>query len=490
MTSLSLPPSSPQNPDNLDQHHQEDVVRPLVEEASGAKVDGLASQFRGGLEEVLRVAHCQGLIQREGSRGFLSGRLKGLGKRTYSGITEEGQFHNDQLHGQGRRVFKDGMVEEGEFKNGQLFNGQTTFTLSDGRQVQGEALHGQINGYGRKEYRDDQGNAITEEGEFKHDDLHGHGMRKKGIVEEEGEFKRGVLVKGKMTISYDDLFGGTISTVSEGSFSLRNGQPVLDGKNGKRTFVGRKVVQEGEFRFGIFTKGKISFYGIIAEGEFGPSYNGYEYLRKGRMTLPNGIVEEGDFSQGSGYWMSRLHGQGKRIFPDGTVQEGEFKDGFFGLKKLSMRHELTSFVRRREDIIVSSTVPVDHEGKLEGHGRVEDAFHTVREGEFSRGKIISGKQIYGNGNFEKGEFKNGQLVEGIKIYELGNATVDLSSAFEEEGIFSKGYLLRGKRTTMDGMVHEGDFYPEDRKLKNGHVKKVLPGGVEEYEMRDGRRIGA
>lgn len=92
---------------------------------------------------------------------FEENLLMGKGKIVYSnGHVEEGQFTSGSLHGQGKRKYHDGKIETGKFMTGQLIEGVITYP--DGIREEGEFANGQLNGRGTRKYR----NGKRETGSF------------------------------------------------------------------------------------------------------------------------------------------------------------------------------------------------------------------------------------------------------------------------------------------------------------------------------------
>lgn len=211
----------------------------------------------------------------------------------YVGYAMRGWAHAKEeellLTGPGNKIiYSDGKIEEGDFSKG-LLNGRGKRTLPGGRIEEGDFSKGQLNGQGKLVKKTWKGKEVWE-GEFQNGSLNGSG-------------KYQVSLQGNVIESY------------EGNFELGyfDGQGKYLDKNG--------IVKEGMFWVNHLKKGKQTLpNGIIEEGDFNPSTG---HLIKGKKFSANGaVLEEGEFMDDQ-----IVNGKGKKAFPDGTIHEGKFKKG-------------------------------------------------------------------------------------------------------------------------------------------------------------------
>jgi hypothetical protein len=232
---------------------------------------------------------------------------------------------------------------------------------------------------------------------------------------EEGAFKNGKLLMGKIFIPKERLIEGTFEDEE------------LNGK-GKVTYYSYGVVLEGQFKNGQIHKGKITSSDGVAEGEF----KSKKLDGQGKITSSNGMAAEGEFKNGE------LSGRGKVTFPNGTVTEGKFKSG-----KLDGQGKTTY-----SDGVAEGEFK---DGILNGRGKTIYPDGTAAEGEFKDGILNGrGKTIYPNGAVAEGEFKSGILNgRGKSIYPDGIVL---------EGEFKSGVLNgQGKTIFPNGIILEGEF---------------------------------
>ena len=85
---------------------------------------------------------------------FLNTKRWGKGDLTTPNIHYEGDFYNNQMHGNGRIIFfRDGIEYMGTFKNDQL-TGYGKFKWKNGDKYEGPVLNGKIHGYGKYKFSD------------------------------------------------------------------------------------------------------------------------------------------------------------------------------------------------------------------------------------------------------------------------------------------------------------------------------------------------
>jgi hypothetical protein len=254
--------------------------------ANGTRYEG---EFISGTQQGMgKYLYADG-SQFEGQ--FLSGQRQGRGKITWAnGNTYEGDFLHDEMEGKGKMVYADGSSYEGDFKagarsghgtahssDGQIsegewksneLNGQCSILYSNGDKYEGQCAKNVFAGLGRMERPSVH---QTYEGEFADGHYEGKGLFRAGDYEYEGLFKAGA--KEGVGKEHDGA-----GTEYEGEFhrNLWNGHGVLttkiedgnvihyDGEFMNGTFSGpgtleaERVTLQGEFRAGVFVKGKIA----------------------------------------------------------------------------------------------------------------------------------------------------------------------------------------------------------------------------------------
>ncbi len=309
----------------------------------------------------------------------------------------------------------------------------------------------------------------TYEGEVDANDIPcGKGKRiffNEGIIEE-GWFDQTGIVRGKVTDSDGEILDGWFD---ETGFV-----------RGIYTRMGNIII-EADFDDELvpFGQGKITLSnGTKYEGEFdedgwlifeGDCQNGCG----GRVSVEDGIVEEGIFEDG------QLNGQGKRTWNDGDIEEGNFENGH-----LHGQGKVTCSNGAVFEGVWEGNCLVLEGNCLNGNGKRVFCCHYVEEGEYEDGVLKKGKIIYFNsGIVYEGEFdENGDLDgQGRAIY--GNGTI-------AQGEFKEGNIVKGKITLPDGSVYEGVWADGELILEgdcqSGYGKQVTYFGVvEEGEYEDG-----
>lgn len=245
---------------------------------------------------------------------------------------------------------------------------------------------------GKKTWDNKQG-IVKEEGEFENGQLHGIGKRtfSDGQVDE-GKFIKGNLAQGK----HSRLTNTGYLIEEEGEFTLKNGDVVCLHGKGKSSLTSKdySLLEEGEFQFGHFHgKGKRTENGTVSEGNFvNRDLNG-----KGISTYPDGTIEDGIFQ-------NNCFIQGKKTKANGQIEEGKFTFKFNAISKNPAESNLL-------------------------HG--------------------TGKRTYPDGQIEEGEFTYGTFTQGKKTH------IDKSVS---EGPFVDGLLHgQGKRTYPHVVIMEGKF---------------------------------
>ncbi|MFI5334072.1 MAG: hypothetical protein ACHQT8_02770 [Chlamydiales bacterium] len=110
-------------------------------------------------------------------------------------------------------------------------------TLSDRSQYEGELNNGEPDGNGRLTYPDDHVcNYDTYTGQFKKGVPHGYGrIRQTNDDTFQGHMENGMPVKGTFAAAdQDPTLTGTFYPVTNGSFTLKNGEEKWLGRNGWR----------------------------------------------------------------------------------------------------------------------------------------------------------------------------------------------------------------------------------------------------------------
>lgn len=347
------------------------------------------------------------------------------GKIIYkNGDIEEGEFQNEKLHGQGKRIYKNGDIEEGQFSFG-VFQ-ETEEKPKVDEPIEPPKIPNKEPSTQRKDFA---GNIY--EGLFDKT-FTGNGKKTDCYNDkdyEEGDFEKGLLVKGKK---------------------------ILDNGN----------YDEGDFRGGILVNGTSYFNGVLSEGEFlgyklikgkktqeGNTFEGdFDFLDQlfgqGKITYQNGDLEEGEFKHG------KLNGQGKRTYENGVIEEGEFSFGVF---------QKTEEKSKVEDLFEPPKIPSE-----KPLNQKKDQYGNTYQGEFDEYFNGTGKTIISEYTYE-GEFKLGQLLKGKITRPNGDY---------DDGFFPHGFLTIGKKreTQTNGNIHEGDYvgyYHGPGKIiyKNGEVEE-------------------
>ena len=126
----------------------------------------------------------------EYSGEFKKGKFNGQGTYTFSnGDKTIGEFRDNKPHGQGTFVSSKGEKYVGEFKEGK-FNGQGTYTYTDGTGYVGEFRDNNKNGYGKETFP----NGLKYIGEYKDDKPHGQGT----MTNSDGKVEKGIWKDGKL----------------------------------------------------------------------------------------------------------------------------------------------------------------------------------------------------------------------------------------------------------------------------------------------------
>lgn len=359
----------------------------------------------------------------------------------------EGEFNKDKLHGQGKKVIKDGTIYEGQFKNHQL------------------------NGPGKITYPEKNLKTISEEGIFEDDCLiKGTKIYIKGAMES-GEFEKETptsfsryVLKGKGKkiddegTEYEGIFSkGKLE--GDGKITFKDGKIIQGNFHngelfGKGTIIDSYKTRDGIFNGSRLTSGTITSKedGSIIAGEF----DWYEVLIKGKKIDKNGIVyEDGEYENGS---MKK----GRIVNQKGFTYDGEFENGSFkkGQKidlKAGTTYEGTfGFLEQLSEGIKKDIDGTVYEGKflsnqLSGKGKKTDKDGNIYEGDFYQDQLhdIQGKKTDKDGNVYQGEFRNGNSNTGTLT--LLDGTI-YSGKFD-----NKGMIYKGTKFDTDGTTYQGYF---------------------------------
>jgi hypothetical protein len=287
-------------------------------------------------------------------------------------VNKDGTYHGEvnakgEKHGKGRMVEQDGYKYEGDWKN-------------DKRDGDGKMI--------------DPDGALVYEGEFKDDLFHGAGVYNKHT--EVG------------CITYRGAFAN----------NKRHGMGYLTTTNA----MGRGTTY-GEFKDDVPVKyiGKRYLGNIMQEGDFEN-----DKLIRGKTTLPDGMVEEGDFE--NGFILIR----GKTTWPDGSVYVGTYN-------------------KKGEQ---------DGVGTYVGNGF---KYH----GEYQNGKLSGvGMLTYPNGNVYDGQFKNDKR-NGIGKLTLPDGTTS-TGLYEDDRFLKPAPHIVSQQSIFSrelGPAGRGFTIPHRRKKK-------------------------
>jgi hypothetical protein len=318
------------------------------------------SLFIGSWKDGMRTkgileAYPQGASSFKYEGEFSDGKFNGYGKLTRDGAIYEGNHKNGIPDGKGKWIYQNGNSYEGEIKENKL-TGKGVYKYSDGTVIDGNFLNGMADGFAKTifnsgdtfeglyangkiakgtYYFKSTGNLY--DGEFVNGKFSGKGVLKyKSNGIDQGEFFEGFLSKG--TRKYGD--GG----IYEGEFVL-----------GKRQGKGILRFSNGDLYEGYFLEDKYSgagkligkSNGLIAEGEF---LNGE--LVKGKITFPNGQIDEGTYSN------RKLNGKGKIISPNGVITEGNYVDGKLdGLATITLKNGQITTATYANGVVVNQNPP-------------------------------------------------------------------------------------------------------------------------------------
>ncbi len=223
------------------------------------------------------------------------------------------------------------------------------------------------------------------------------------------------------------------------------------------------TILEGDFDNGLLTgKGKTTYpNGKIVDGY----YKNGVLNGKGKITDKHFNVMEGIFENGN-------LKEGRREQPNRATYIGEFNNGY--LTKGKIIHENITFEIEKYNlkekngngkiIIKENTIAFDYEGDI-FDGKEKGKIHTDKEDieGFFEDCLLNGEgNLCKSGMNLKGIFKNGQLENG-KIEEI-DGTI-------KEGEFSNGRLVKGKsKNGKTGACYDGTFLGDS--FHEGTIKSV------------------
>jgi hypothetical protein len=242
---------------------------------------------------------------------WVNGKRDGFGIEIYENWRTPryvGEWKDGSKNGNGIEFYSRKEKYVGEWKDGSYNGFGIYYFTTGGKQYEGQYKDGQMNGQGCHYFYDPIG-VIFSQGLFENGKLiNGIEYYNDGQKKYEGIFKDGNIING---IAYEDGV-----KVYEGEFKFdeeTSEEGIWHGK-GKLT-LDDGAVYEGDFVDWELIKGKLTLDdGAVYEGDFIKS----ELNGKGKLTLGDGTVYEGDFIK------SKLDGKGKKTFPSGTVYEGNF----------------------------------------------------------------------------------------------------------------------------------------------------------------------
>ena len=267
------------------------------------------------------------------------------------------------------------------------------------------------------------------------------GLEKDGLkYTAEGTWEAGKMIRGKFTFEN--------GASEEGEFL----EEELHGKGTKIGAMdedGDQIVREGEFINGDFVKGKLTY---------------------------GALTQEGEFSEG------QLNGKGKRSYKDGDQHEGFFQEDDFIEGEVVLHYENGSLQYKGEFV----------NGKMEGHGTLMFSSGAKYVGEFVDGNMEgSGKLTWPDGDFKSGIFEADEFMTGkVKITmrnesEAEGEPGEIESVYEGEATTNLQPEGKGKRTYPNGDYEEGLF--SEGKLLTGKRKRSFENGaINEGEILDGK----
>ncbi len=391
----------------------------------------------------------------------------------HHGYYDNGEQWHDWYQEFGKRTLS-GELREGTIRNSVGYDVEGAFTRGEGEyaplqlQGHGKRIDPQLESSVNKNLLFNSEKAIREEGEFKDDKLHGHGVSQKAngtIIE--GEFAYG-KPNGQCTITYSD--GWKLVGTFQNAKPVTERNPLLDGiqipvrpnesvslsfetdfgrrlygvVHGKLTDDKGKVMLEGEFENRELKNG----YGVYGVERIGAKYQGeikdFKPHGKGSVELDDGRTLTGIFDQG--------------VLPEKNIVldlEGSFYEG--GLK----------------------------DGKANGEGVQKLSNGTIKSGTFADGVLRHGK-ITGKENFHR----ESTVIEGDFNEEEKIVTGHISFAREQEQIaevapeFIKEFMAQNE--LLKDYYKE---YPPEFLIRETDIRDSMPNGKGIIEKKETDRYG-
>jgi hypothetical protein len=308
----------------------------------------------------------------------------------------EGEVENFTMFGYGKMVFPNGAIYKGEWSYNKR-NGQGQFFFTDFATYEGNWKRNKRDGQGKFIFPD----GASYHGEFDKNAFHGKGVLAdaQGVVLAEGEWENNKLKSG-VILTKNDCY-------SYDMFERQEGNYFADG-----------------LKFGVY-EGQIE--------------NFYPH-GKGKLTLPDDSVLEGEFYEGF------IKGIGTMVWPDLTKYEGEF-DGF-------CPHGQGIMSWTDGDVYCGEFVDGERHGKgklkfEDGAVYIGDFIHNKREGQ--------GNQHYADGTIYEGGWKEDAWHgQGTFDYSDGNIYVGECQLNERHG--------HGTHNFADGTKYEGGWIND---IRNG-----------------------
>ena len=267
------------------------------------------------------------------------------------------------------------------------------------------------------------------------------GLEKDGLkYTAEGTWEAGKMIRGKFTFENGASEEGEFLEEELHGKGTKIGPPDEDGD---------QIVREGEFINGEFVKGKLTY---------------------------GALTQEGEFSEG------QLNGKGKRSYKDGDQHEGFFQEDDFIEGEVVLHYENGSLQYKGGFV----------NGKMEGHGTLMYSAGAKYVGEFVDGNMEgSGKLTWPDGDFKSGLFEADEFMTGkVKITmrnesEAEGEPGEIESVYEGEATTNLQPEGKGKRTYPNGDYEEGLF--SEGKLLTGKRKRSFENGaINEGEILDGK----
>jgi len=345
---------------------------------------------------------------------FLNGKYHGHGKLIFNdGQVYEGAWASGKMHGKGKITWPEGDVYEGDFLYGDR-HGQGSFSWASGAYYEGNYLNNNKHGQGKMIYSD--GNVY--EGNWLEGDRQGQGKLYfvSGAQYEGSWLNDNRHGQGRMTFDNGDIYQGNwVNDVRQGQGKLNwvsGAQYEGNWLNNNRHGQGRMVYDDGGIHEGTWINDKRNGPGKMVQSDGGIYEGNYEddHLHGyGRFSYTDGSVYEGLWDSSEWYGLGKFScstyvvegnwecmgfngiKEGKITYPNGTVYQGEISGFFpFGLGKM----------------IYASGESLEgnwYAGTLNGFGK-----YIFQSGKRYEGQFIDSK-FHGTGTYH---FPDGSRIEG------------------------------------------------------------------------------